>query len=455
MSALTFDKNPLPAALMGISLTLASAMCGIGNAYAVGTGTVVAGSATITHPNANTTIITQTSAKSVIDWTGAGAFNTTAGQTVKFVQPTATSISLNRISGGPTSFNGSLLANGKVWLINPDGMLFGSTSSVNVNSLLLSTAGISNATGSGFFTNPTSHYNFDQAGNPTARIKLDHSMLSLQGNPAQGGDLLILAPQVTVTNGSQVLTLGGKMQLLAGETFTADFYGDGLINYAVINSAVSTKVTGSTSSVEVSNGSSLQFGTVTVGALIKQDAVLDHVINLGGQYETGTYNLATNPEHVVLKVTSHVYETIIPNPVVNNPPPLVTIASNADAFTNTTSLTRHTVSLGDESVRDTTVNPSVSNVSYERPYRVDLPTSLEGGALTLLAPSAGPSAAAAPSANSLANLTPSAGGDNAAASGNLADLTPAEGGSDKMANCANSFLDKAWMNDPTLSKCSN
>jgi hypothetical protein len=210
----------------------------------------------------------------------------------------------------------------------------------------------------------------------------------------------------------------------------------------------------------VRNGSSLQHGKITIGALIKEDAVMDHVINLGGQYGPGSYNLASNPEKVVIKTAPNVYETIIPNPVAAAAP--LTLASNADAFTNTNILTRSNASLGDETVRDTTVNPSIANVAYERPYRVSIQKSVNEGSLTLLSPSAGTPSGNVRSANavspdSLANLSPAAGGNNnAAPSSELADLSPSAGGEgSKAVKCANSFLDSAWMNDPTMSKCAN
>jgi hypothetical protein len=217
---------------------------------------------------------------------------------------------------------------------------------------------------------------------------------------------------------------------------------------------------GSTSTIDVREGSSLQFGQITIGALIKEDAVMDHVINLGGQRGPGSYNLATNPEKVVIKSAPNVYETIVPNPTAAAAP--LVVASNADAFTNTSFLTRSSASLGDETVRDTTVNPTIANVAYERPYRVSIQKSMSEGSLNLLSPSAGTPSGNTPTVNAgspdaLANLSPAAGGkNNNAAPSDLADLSPSAGGEgSKGVKCANSFLDNAWMNDPTMSNCAN
>ena len=62
-----------------------------------------------------------------------------ANETVNFVEPSATSIVLNRVTGSEQSvINGILTANGRVFLINSNGILFGSGSSVNVGAFLAS-----------------------------------------------------------------------------------------------------------------------------------------------------------------------------------------------------------------------------------------------------------------------------------------------------------------------------
>ena len=54
------------------------------------------------------------------------SFDVAAGQTVDFVQPSATAIAVNRILGNSGSvILGRINANGQVYLINPDGIVFG------------------------------------------------------------------------------------------------------------------------------------------------------------------------------------------------------------------------------------------------------------------------------------------------------------------------------------------
>src|SRR5687768_171621 len=88
--------------------------------------------------------ITQTESKSVVNWTG---FSIGLPETVNINQTQgSSSILLNRVAAGnPSEIFGVLNANGRVFLINPSGILFGSTASVNVGGLVASTLDISDA----------------------------------------------------------------------------------------------------------------------------------------------------------------------------------------------------------------------------------------------------------------------------------------------------------------------
>lgn len=447
MSAYKLALNLTRTSALGIILAAMSVAAAVSDSKAANLS-VAAGTATVGGTPTNLTF-NQTSLKAVYNSTD---LNFGAGGSLTGTTPGPLAVSLILVSGGPTTWSSgaNIASNGRLWVINPAGFSI-SNAHGTTSGLLLSTSGIADPTGSGFMTNAGSSYVFDQAGNPTAKISIDNGAFTATGNPAQGGDIILMAPQVTVTNDSSLFSNGGNIQILSGSTFTADFGGDGLINFAVIGDPVSAKVPGSTSSIEVSNTSTIHAGKVTIGAKIFQDAVLDHVINLGGQYETGTYNKVTNPQHVVITTAPNVYETIVPNPPVATTGTL-TVASNADAVTDTSSLTRSTQSLGNETAGDTPVNPRVTNDSYEKPYSVSLQTSVAEGALTLLSPSAGGSSGNGQAPISFGNLSPSAGGNTAAAASELSDLSPAAGGA-RSASCANNFLDNGW--SASAKECAN
>ena len=102
-------------------------------------GKVVSGQAGIGQ-DGKTTTITQSSDRVSIHWR---SFGVAADETVQFKQPSASAIALNRVIGNdPSQIFGRLTANGRVYLINPNGILFGSGAQVNVGGLVASTLDI-------------------------------------------------------------------------------------------------------------------------------------------------------------------------------------------------------------------------------------------------------------------------------------------------------------------------
>ncbi len=89
--------------------------------YAMPTGgQVVGGSATITNPDAATTLINQATDKAIINW---NKFNINPNELVKFLQPGSASVTLNRVIGiDPSTILGALQANGRVFLVEPTGV---------------------------------------------------------------------------------------------------------------------------------------------------------------------------------------------------------------------------------------------------------------------------------------------------------------------------------------------
>ena len=92
--------------------------------YALPTnGSVQAGSATINQVSDSRLNISQGSDKSIIDWS---SFSIAGGEHVNFQVPSATSVTLNRVTGNdPSSIFGKLTSNGNLMLINRNGILFG------------------------------------------------------------------------------------------------------------------------------------------------------------------------------------------------------------------------------------------------------------------------------------------------------------------------------------------
>ena len=78
----------------------------------------------------------------IIDWL---SFNLAQGETVEFVMPSEASRVLNRITSGvPTEIDGNIIANGRVFIVNPSGVIFGENAVVNVGALYAAAGNISN-----------------------------------------------------------------------------------------------------------------------------------------------------------------------------------------------------------------------------------------------------------------------------------------------------------------------
>jgi filamentous hemagglutinin family protein len=105
-------------------------------------GQVTAGSAGIAQ-SGSTTTITQTSQNVALNW---NSFNVGATETVNFMQPGASSLAVNRIlDTSGSQIMGRLNANGQVFLINPNGVLFGAGAQVNVGGIVASTLDFNSA----------------------------------------------------------------------------------------------------------------------------------------------------------------------------------------------------------------------------------------------------------------------------------------------------------------------
>ena len=79
----------------------------------------------------------------IINW---GSFSIGANEITRFLQQSASSAVLNRVAAGlsPSSILGALQSNGRVFLINPNGIVFGAGSQINVGGLVASTMNLSN-----------------------------------------------------------------------------------------------------------------------------------------------------------------------------------------------------------------------------------------------------------------------------------------------------------------------
>ncbi len=179
-------------------------------------GQVSAGSAAISS-TANTLTVNQSSQRAAINWQ---SFSVGSGATVNFVQPNASSVILNRVVGNEQSvIAGAMNANGQVFLLNSNGVLFTGTASVNVGGLVASTLNLSDAdfmAGRNTFTANGSKASVINLGSITA---------------ADGGYVALLGNQVK--NEGVITARLGTAILAAGDQLSLNFNGDSLVGVTI------------------------------------------------------------------------------------------------------------------------------------------------------------------------------------------------------------------------------
>jgi hypothetical protein len=185
------------------ALAAAVASCYLGSAFANPTGgTVAAGSATFS-ANGNTLTITNTPG-AIINWQ---QFSIQKDEVTRFLQQNAASAVLNRVtSQNPSVILGSLLSNGRVFLINPNGIAFGQGAMINVAGLAASTLNISDAdftAGRMRFVGTGSEGAVTNAGTITT---------------PEGGHVYLIAPNVRNEATGVITSPKGEVVIAAGRT---------------------------------------------------------------------------------------------------------------------------------------------------------------------------------------------------------------------------------------------
>ena len=217
---------------------------------------VVAGAASISRSGL-TMRVDQTSGKAILNWQ---TFNIGSGASVEFHQPDASSVALNRVlTASQSRIDGSLTANGMVFLINPAGIIFGSSASVNAGGMVASTLAIDD----GEFM--AGNYRFTRNGS-TASVINQGSVTT-----ANAGLVALLAP--AVHNEGIIEARLGSVLLGSGETITLTRGADALYSIAVDPLTVSALV---------SNGGIIRAdgGTVIMRASTA-DGLAGSVVNTG------------------------------------------------------------------------------------------------------------------------------------------------------------------------------
>ena len=165
---------------------------------------VASGTATFDRSVINKLTVNQTTSKLITNWT---SFDIGANSKVQFVQPSTSSIALNRIgAASATEVFGQLKANGQLILINPKGITFGASAQVDVGALTATAYTLTDAR----FNNGV--YRYVRSSASTGSVENEGFI------KARHGDVSLMAQKV-VADG-MVISSGGNVNLLNANDVT-------------------------------------------------------------------------------------------------------------------------------------------------------------------------------------------------------------------------------------------
>ena len=213
------NRNQWKHRLTGMVL-LAMALGGSVQAMPSG-GTIRSGNGSIVEQG-QTMTVQQNSNRMAIDWT---QFDIAKNETVRYTQPDKNAVSLNRVTGGQQSLiEGNLNANGHVFLVNPNGVVFGKNASVDVGGLVASTARLSDDTMNRFGSSQDSlNLAVDNENNAAV---INEGIIK-----AQGG--LVALHASNVENSGTIVSDGGMVALTAAKNLNLSSDADGKLNFTV------------------------------------------------------------------------------------------------------------------------------------------------------------------------------------------------------------------------------
>lgn len=205
-------KNKSPQRRRALRLSFMAVAAGVaGQAWAqLPTGSNITAGQGAVSVNGNTMTIQQHTQRMVTDWQ---SFSVGAGKTVEFVQPSSSAAALNRVLGTDVStIQGSIRANGQVFLLNPNGVLFTPTAQVNVGGLVASTLALTN---DDFMAGRLRF-----SGNSAASV-----VNQGQIKAADGGAVALVAARIVNEGVGQITADKGHVLMGAGADVTLDLGG--------------------------------------------------------------------------------------------------------------------------------------------------------------------------------------------------------------------------------------
>jgi filamentous hemagglutinin family protein len=223
-------------------------------------GKVTAGSASI-QSGGNSTTITQTSDRAVINWNN---FSVANGNEVIFRQPNQSAATLNRVTGNEQStIAGRIRADGSVYIVNPNGILITSSGTVQ--------------TGGAFVASSLDISDADfQAGRTNFLGKGASARVTNAGSITAGQGAYVALLGGAVSNSGSIVVPQGKLALGSGEQIALDLNGGNFLQVAVPTSLLTRDALVSNSGTITASG-----GLVELRAAVLKDAIRN-VVNMSG-----------------------------------------------------------------------------------------------------------------------------------------------------------------------------
>lgn len=271
-------------------------------------GEITSGSGQIQTLDANTTLVTQQTNTLSIDWQ---SLNLSADELLRFEQPTNQSSALNFIlDQQPSEILGQIDANGRVYLMNPNGIVFGESARINVGAL---------AAGAFQIDENSLNENGEFVFNTGSGLVENNGEITTP----EGGSVALIGQ--TVINRGEISAQLGKIHLLSADTATMSFDSDGLIQFSISKETLENSL-GSENAVYnngtlqadggyvvleahaandiyknvINNEGLVQANSISnQGGVIRLEGIGGNVINSGDLYATGAGETQTGGEITV------------------------------------------------------------------------------------------------------------------------------------------------------------
>lgn len=233
-------------------------------------GKVVGGRGSIDQSGLNTTVQQQTD-RMAIDWQ---SFDVAADERVQFIQPSSSSLALNRVlSHTGSEIHGRIEANGHILLVNPNGVFFGENSHINVGGMIASGLSI----------------------DPADFMNGEFTLTALEGaegavinsgiiNAATGGSISLVGQQVK--NEGMISARLGAVNLAAGKEAVITFDPQGLVGVRVTKEVLQDEL--GVDAALINNGEiSAEGGRILLTASTSQD-IFSQAVNRGDLDSAGS-----------------------------------------------------------------------------------------------------------------------------------------------------------------------